>query len=381
MTSTLSLTLMAMLTSNILIILTVVILGNNKLLPKIGYPVLIGMTGLILLRLLFLFELPFTTSIRLPNHLSLVISSIRHPLWETNHILISIWSIFVCVWIIGFIISFSHYIYYYIKMIHVVKHHQIAKDDSPYSSILEQICREENIHNSFRIVIDDVDCPCLFGIIKPYIIMPLNIDKGMTQHEIYLILRHEIAHHFHHDLLIKLIINIITIIYWWNPLCKIMKHQADVILDMRIDHKLTNGDSDAITSYLNCLIKVAENKSSPPCDNTNLTVSVCKNTGFLTKRFETLTYTKKHCMTLCSLALLSAIALFCLSYCVIFEAHYYNSEIKGVIKDLNEINIYAKINEKGNYDIYFGDTYIETVDSLEKFPVDKIYNVKGDLIQ
>lgn len=380
MTSLFSLILMATLTSNILIAFTVVILKNKKIIITVGYPVLIGVTILVILRLLLLLELPITITIRLPKILSLIVAFLRHPFWVWQRYKVSIWSIFICIWIVGALILVLRYIYRYRKMYREIS--ACCHCANPYYiSLINEICKEQNKKNNFCVIEAKVDTPCLFGIINPYIIMPKDYDKIMNQQELYFILRHETAHHFNFDLVIKLIVNIIVMLYWWNPICWIMRKQADVILDMRVDQKLTISDSNLITAYLKCLVKVAENKVSCDSDDSNITVSACKNINFLTKRFEMLITGQKRSILISLLSILLAGAMFCLSYSFVFEAFHLNSEAQEVVKELGNIDIYAQINDKGTYDIYFNGIFLETVDSLEQYPVEKIYDVKGEMIK
>ena len=54
------------------------------------------------------------------------------------------------------------------------------------------------------------------------------------------------------------------------------------------------------------------------------------------------------------------------SYLVIFEAHYeFQPHMQNTISADNDL--YAIYNHNGTYDIYYGDIYIESVNTLEYF--------------
>lgn len=382
MTSLFSLLLMTVLTSNILIILTVILLSNSKLLTSVGYPVLISITGLIVLRLLLPLETPFMITVRLPEFISVAIAYIRRGFINTNNISISAWTIMYLVWIIGSIYHLYKYIRSYrtmIKKVHSCRH---LTEEQPYKDLLDEICNARRKKNNFQIVEANVNIPSIFGIRKPHIILPASMPPNIGRHQIKLILSHEMFHHYNRDLVIKMIVNLLAILYWWNPVCKILKHQTDDIMDMRIDHKLTDGDAATTAEYLHCLftVKVASIETSDTEFDERHMVSVCRDKDFLEKRFEMMTSRKKRNIVVSLLSIIIAGVVFVLSYTFIFEAYYRTSEVEEVSSTTDELSIYAVKNEQGTYDIYLGGILVETVETLEQFPIDTIYNMEGELI-
>lgn len=382
MTSLFSLMLMTVLTSNILIILTVILLSNSKLLISVGYPVLISITGLIVLRLLLPLETPFMITVRLPEFISAAIAYIRRGFINTNGISISAWTIMYLTWIIGIIYYLYKYIQSYramIKKVHSCRH---LTEEQPYKELLDEICNARRKNNNFQIVEANVDIPSIFGIRKPHIILPASMPSSISRQQIKLILSHEMFHHYNRDLIIKMIINLLAILYWWNPVCKILKRQTDDIMDMRIDFSLTNGDDTATAEYLYCLftLKVAGSKTFDSEFDERHMVSVCRDKDFLEKRFEMMTSRKKRKVVVSLLSIIVAGVVFVLSYTFIFEAYFAVPEVQSIQSKTENISMYAIQNDDNSYSIYFNDQLLETVDSLEFFPVDKIYNSKGELI-
>src|SRR5699024_295739 len=112
---------------------------------------------------------------------------------------------------------------------------EMSSQITAYYELLSQICEERGKKNNFRIVLfPDIQIPMYFHYKKPYIIMPQNFD--CSQEDLYFILSHEMNHHFHHDLMIKYFVTILSILYWWTPFCRFLKKECDAILEMRIDN-------------------------------------------------------------------------------------------------------------------------------------------------
>lgn len=242
--------LMTVLTSSTLIAITALCFSHTKIMIQIGYRLLIFVVALITLRFLFPIELPFSYNIVLPEALSYIIVHIRKSYFTWKNIKISPWSVFIFVWFTIAVVLIIRYLasYHHTKNQLKLQGKFLTKKE-PYFSIVNKICQEQNRKNPFQVIeCADIQTPCLFGIFQPYIILPENFH--FSNRNLYIILRHEAAHHFHHDLLIKASMKLITLIYWWNPICWILNRQTDVLLDMRIDERLSSESNLAKKSIL-----------------------------------------------------------------------------------------------------------------------------------
>ena len=374
--------LITVLTSNILIALVSLFLRHTKLMHKAGYAVLSFAVCLILLRLLFPVELPFSHNLLLPETLSCVIVNLRCRsilLYNTN-IMISPWDIFKWIWLIGTIIGFARYIHSYRTVrTQIVLYGNFLTGQEPYYSALEQICRQEKRKNRFQIVEwAGVNTPSLFGILRPCILIPPSCH--LTSGYLHIVLRHEAAHHFHHDLLLKTCVKIITLLYWWNPFCRILNRQADLLLDLRIDHKLSSENFEARHEYLGCLLHIADLSLSENTSLKDQTVSISRNSALITARFASLAYGPQKFIPIMAILLAACSGIFIFSYLYIFEAEYYSPEVLETTDSPSDIG-YAIYTNEGEYEIYYYGVYIETVDSLNYYTDDfKVYNEKGELL-
>ena len=149
----LSSVIMAVLTSNLLIVILSVIFLNRSILYKFGLP-LLGIFGvLITLRMLMPFELNnITQNIYFPET-SFQSNSLYMPstytdtiLWKNNFNM----AYFTVVWIIGFLILLFHYIYINHKTYVFFSTYGADVTKRPeYVHIIDTICKNEELKKKF----------------------------------------------------------------------------------------------------------------------------------------------------------------------------------------------------------------------------------------
>lgn len=383
----LSAAMMAFLTTNILILLTTLILRNTKVLIKIGYQVLTFVFTLIILRMVFQREFFFTVSVRFSHRYpSLLLSALQHPYGIVAGMDISIWFYIKLFWMVGTFFFFASFFWKYYRLQKQLKANMPSPNEAYYRSLLDSFCASRKRRNTFRIVESKgVSIPCVFGIWHPYILMPANCT--MSEEDLKNILCHEASHYFNHDLLLKFLINCVVFCYWWNPASWILRNQADTILDMRIDRQLTRANKTRKVSYVQSLIHVLESLVEP--DETALipvqsltpySVSMCKDATTVSKRCEyMLEDSKKNRMSILLIGFL-ALFLFVSSYFVVFEAGYMPPEIADTTMGSNNGIVSAIKTVDGDYEMYYNDFYLETVHSLDGFYPVFIYDESGEII-
>lgn len=379
MAFTFSTVYMTVLISNLLLILMFLCFRNTRILINAGYQLLAFFVIFISLRFILPFEFPFTKNLLLPGWLSMVVSQIRHPLFHLGNTEVSVWTFLLLIWGAGIIIHLARYI----KLTKNIKHQIFSNaleitSEQPYASVLQQICDKCNRKNTFRVLkVTGISTPMLYGIRHPYILIPDNFT--LSGDDLYYTLVHETSHHFHRDLLLKQIVKLITILYWWNPLCYLLNHQINTVLEMRIDHKAASSNKATILAYLNCLLHLAEQSNSLHRQMGLSTMHLLpEHQNALTMRFQLLTHQKKRLsITLTSLVLF--IATYISSYLVIFEAYYASPEVLETTMGQTTDNSYAIQKADGTYDIYFKDIFIENTDSLEYYISDIPIYTEGQL--
>ncbi|MCM1101304.1 MAG: M56 family metallopeptidase [Clostridium sp.] len=376
--SSISTVLMAVITTNLFIILLTLLFRNAELMIRTGYRQLALLVVFSALRFVLPIEFPFTVTVRLPRLLSKIILLLHSELFTVGGQFVSLWRIFLLVWAVGFLMGLSLHLLSYIRARHyIILYGKVLSHKEPYRHLLEQICAEWGRPNRFTVLeMPGLRGPVLFGLFSPKILVP----EGMTasERELYYVLRHEAAHHFHRDLWFKNLIRLITLVYWWDPFCALLYRQADVILEMRTDDSLTLADRDRTMEYMGCLISLSEQSIQQAPLPRALTMSLFPaGRSKLKDRFLILTKNQERRSPLLNATIfLCALSVYLLSYAFIPEA-YDETTIEritageeGAVLFFSEENAYAIDNGDGTYDLYFYDVLIGQVDSLKYYPED-----------
>lgn len=107
--------------------------------------------------------------------------------------------------------------------------------------------------------------PVIAGLFKPCIYLPIHLISDYNANSIRYMLMHELEHYKYKDALANYFMNIICVLYWFNPLVwyslKEMKIDREVACDTSVLKLL---DEDAYEDYGNTLINFAEKVSLTP---------------------------------------------------------------------------------------------------------------------
>lgn len=77
-----------------------------------------------------------------------------------------------------------------------------------------------------------IKTPISAGIFKQYILLP---QKEYSDDEAFYILQHEYIHLWNSDPAVKLLINILQCIFWWNPFIYLLQRDLEQILEIKCD--------------------------------------------------------------------------------------------------------------------------------------------------
>lgn len=365
--------LMAVLTSNLLIIILAVIFMNKDMIIKSGFQLLGVFCMLIFIRML------------VPVEFSNVVSNINFPLWISKLLVIirhsgiklcghsfSVWDIFVVVWGAGFVILFSWYISTIRDRYKYNCNYGTDVTDNPvYRSVVDKVCTRKEIKK--RISVLKFSTPQEISVFQYhfhyYILLPdgLHLDEK----ELELVFRHEMSHILHHDMTAKFILQIICLFYWWNPFCSVLMKQSNLLFEVRIDSSIAAAGKEEIKKYVDCIIKVAQHDiSSKEKFKTTMGLSAQKSTALYKRCYYILKNEEKKNRLLVKIILIPVCLLYLLSFVFTFESCYMYPEDVEMGEIMTSENTYIVKNDSGAYDIYFYGEYFETVgvDLLEYYP-------------
>lgn len=116
---------------------------------------------------------------------------------------------------------------------------------------------------------DRITAPLIFGILKPVILLPKNIDWENTTVLQY-VLEHELVHIQHFDAVTKLLFTLAVCIHWFDPLVWVMYILVNRDIELSCDDKVVRRFGLKTRSdYARVLIRMEEAKSDfvPLCSN------------------------------------------------------------------------------------------------------------------
>lgn len=358
--------LMTILTSNLLIAVIVGCFRNQKILLSVGYRLMLAFLVLTGLRFLFPFELPFARNIYFPKSLSAVVAFVRHVFFTLGPIEVSVWLILECVWVGGTVYYFRRFCKRKAKLKHfLVRYGQNMSREEPYRTMMADI-RGGRRNPIWVVRAPYCGTPVQCGTIHPYIVLP--VDLNISEKELYYVLRHETAHYYNHDALMKDVVSIIRIIYWWNPLCEYLEKQMDVALEMRVDNSLVKGSDAEREAYCNTLNHISEElkgESNLPGSESVISMARCGGEDLRYRCSMMRSGQKRKGALLCALSGFVA-AAYVMSYCFVLEAFHMACREAEILHNApNEY--YAVPLEDGGYDIYINGTYMEHAEDLETY--------------
>lgn len=102
--------------------------------------------------------------------------------------------------------------------------------------------------------------PYVVGFIRPVIFIPA---KGISDHQLKLILMHEWQHFKSRDQWKKTAIKILTCLFWWNPFVYLLRFEVEQILELNCDRKVLKQLSADRMAYLKLISELATGKREP----------------------------------------------------------------------------------------------------------------------
>lgn len=222
----------------------------------------------------------------------------------------------------------------------------------------------------------------LEGSINPFIIMgwknpTIVLPKSLSDEEIYFVMIHELEHFIHYHLRMKVFIDLLFIIYWWNPVIWLLRSESTQALELQADtYVLNNLDHQEILMYAKTMIKLASMEAiqkNPACC---LSFS-SKKQNVKTRILKVLSYnvdgssktTDK--FSICGYVLAIILLLAPLFYT--FEAAYSCQEVEGGSFAIDKKTDYFLLNQEGQYDLMVQGRYKITFEQiphdLEELPI------------
>ena len=218
---------------------------------------------LLFLRIFIPLEYAFTHSIYDLCILPIIQDFFYYPLFSLQGQPVRIFHLLFALWLVGSIVILIRQVYQYLQFQRFVKSLP-AVQDSRIESILARITDTMDKKKEFRILqTESVHSPLIIGFHKYDILLP---KVSLSDEELTFILTHEIMHAYRGDLWIKSFVNLLSILYWWNPFIYLLEKEIDKLLEFRADYFVIQKIEHEVdrTVYADCLLHIAKEQGSYP---------------------------------------------------------------------------------------------------------------------
>ena len=320
----------------------------------------------ILIRMLFPLNFPFTHSIYSYHILPKLMEFTTEPLMSSNltvqGLLVGIWSIISILLLIRFLFQYRK-VHQYLSLFYI--------QNTNEWKWLFNICSKHFTKPIKIAIIDKRISPAVIGLFNPVLILPDT--KYFTNEEMEYICMHEISHFKQRHLWISLLMEIICCIHWWNPVIKYLKRDYMLFLELSNDlHLIQSSPNFNTIHYAELIIKTAKQITignlSHFCSPANFVV---RNKLILTTRINyILNYGTKKTFkeTLHSLGGILIIGFaIVFSFLFVPEVSYrqIQSSAEADISEITKDNAFI-LKTETDYHVYVDGKYFATIHSIPK---------------
>lgn len=328
--------------------------------------------GFISIKMFLPLNFPFTYGIDIYEILPPIYLFLYNTSITISGFTLNLFKLFDVIWAVGAVICLCKLCYRYAAMkkyVHSLDKYENLQIYPIVNKILDSYKRP--VHFSI-VSTEKAASPFVFGILKPYIVLP---KSPADNEDLYYILSHEIAHYYHGDLLIKLIIEVIHAICWWNPLFYPIKKQLSALLEINADVKATDKLDEAETiSYMQCLLKAAKFRETHTKSTLESSFNISSMSA-ISKRVNVISNNYKisklrRSLNIFTATLLLVITLIIPNFFTIISVagdepgRVYNPEENGCFQIRKDNAFYIEL-EDGTYDLYVDRYFIMNLPSTK----------------
>jgi len=218
-----------------------------------------------LLRFLVPVEFHNTRVIRCTHVYPIIMKFLRRDLWPGFSLLEGL-----CVlWCAGIVWSLFRLALTLYRQHQIARLCQAPEEGSQLHRLCCQAAQELRCTKPVMIgVSQTVSTVIMIGFTKPTILFPSK-SMQLSEEQLRCILLHELCHFRYRDLWLKLVLQVVCCLLWWNPLVYLFKSNIDQILELRCDRRVCNllskKEQLQYSSALLCILKAGYASASVFC--------------------------------------------------------------------------------------------------------------------
>lgn len=224
--------------------------------------ILLLCTVLLLVRFLYPHEFSFTRTVYMTRGYPALNNFFRAYLPLTDDKL-SVAHLLIGIWILGILIAGIQLLRRYRLLQKAIRQLPAAQDPAVLSQ-LDRVLAERHFAGSKFCIKESANLcsPFVTGFFHPVIVVP---KLALSEQDWYYILAHETVHYLHGDTLYKILIELLRIVFWWNPLFYLFRRKIAVYIEESADLLATEHlNAASKMEYLECLLRVAEKSLHNP---------------------------------------------------------------------------------------------------------------------
>ena len=226
---------------------------------------------------------------------------------------------------------------------------------------IEQELLQDQLKSSTCLLLPGLTTPAVYGFIRPVILIPEDRSNPITAP----VLLHELTHFRQGDMWIKLILDLIVCLFWWNPLAYLLRISAQHALELKCDSDVRAclDESQQIQYYQSLLeyYKQSQGKQHYLLALHVIGVAGARKDWRIKQRFDLgllpkNTNSKKRLNILCGFLLLFLLVA---SYSFIIQPVSHPTESGSTVIDIEDSYLLEK--QDGTYDFYSNGEFIANI--------------------
>lgn len=346
----------------------VVCLCNNSIVGKIGIYPLLGVFLVVTTRFFVPFELPFAISIPLGGVYATTVEYLRASI-SIAWFRIEAGNVLLFIWFTGTLAQTCRLFYRSHLFIRNVRRHAVRVVNADTLKNLQDVMHEKNYAGDVQLYhTSAVKIPFAAGLFRPCIFLP---ELPLSDEEERHILRHELTHYLNGDLWIKLIIEGLVLLYWWNPIVYLFRKQISMALEMRVDYGVAKPLSELDRlMYFQTILKIARANVHTASHRQGFVVMADGNNKSTLERRMRLVIdasdkSLSHNTRRSRATVLFAIVAIIFSCSFVLEPYIVTPDVLEESYTIKDKESFIVVNEDGYYDIFINDVHIGTSKTIQ----------------
>lgn len=164
------------------------------------------------------------------------------------------------VWLVGFILLLIYTLAINISIRLRVRQPLILSQKDVVTKLIEECSKSMEIVKILPVSYQNFgNAPALYGILRPVLLLPPEIENKITEDELRYVILHELCHYKRKDNVTGFILMMFNLIHWFNPLMWLagskIKEDRELVCDQQV---LAHASSDEKRNYAKAILKILE---------------------------------------------------------------------------------------------------------------------------